>query len=416
MEACDKLVRGRIKIQKTNPFFAYLSLYLKFKESKDLPEWAGAGITPDGTFFYKKEFIEKLDDDEMIGVLIHEILHISLLHLLRLGNRTPEKWNLAADTTANQIIKDNNYRLPEGCILSDDENKVNIFGQIIENCNKKTTEEIYDELKIKFKKYKIGIRVNGNGKGNNGKDGQNKNQGFDVHYSKGKDGKLSEEERTKLEKDWLNRVEEAYVTAKLRGNVPLGIERLIGKLHENKINWRSLLRRYIQSYIPQDFTYATCSKKSVSAGFYMPNVIKEKIDIIVGIDCSGSIGEKELIDFVSEIVGMARGFRGVLRVRILTHDVEVHSDYDVENGNVEKIKKIQIKGGGGTSHKGVFNHIKEKYKDCVLAVFLSDGYSDINEINFEKYNFDKIFVISENGDDTQLKKKRCKIIKLKDEL
>ncbi|KKL16118.1 hypothetical protein LCGC14_2498840, partial [marine sediment metagenome] len=53
--------------------------------------------------------------------------------------------------------------------------------------------------------------------------------------------------------------------------------------------------------------------------------------------------------------------------------------------------------------------------DCKCAIFLTDGYSDIDGIKFEDYSFDKLFVISKDGDDSQLKGKPCEIIHLKDE-
>ena len=83
------------------------------------------------------------------------------------------------------------------------------------------------------------------------------------------------------------------------GKEPAGIERIIGKLHESKIDWKALLLRHIESSIPQDYTYARCSKKSISAGYYLPDTIKERIDVAVAIDCSGSIGRQELNDFIS---------------------------------------------------------------------------------------------------------------------
>lgn len=433
MDAADRLVRSRIKLQQKNPFFAYLSLGLKFQEDKGmLPEQsAGMGVAADGTLIYSKEFVEKLGEQELMGCLIHEILHLSLLHLLRVGSRNHIAYNISADILVNKVLLDNGYKLPAGLLIPDGEigsgkeNQITLKflgGQVIKDLDKKTSEIIYDELKIpKQSKMKIGIAVSGgNQKGKKGNPAQGQGngngsgnyQGFDYHIF-GKDGKeLTEKEKADLEREWINKVEEGYVVAKLRGSVPLGIERLIGKLHENKINWKSLLQRYIQSYLPSDFTWAKPNKKSVSAGYYMPDLIKERINICVGIDTSGSIGQEELVDFISEIIGIAKAFRGSLRVRLMTHDVDVHTDYVVENGNIAKIKELQIKGGGGTSHKPIFDFIKEKERDAKLAVFFTDGESDLDSIKFENYKFDKIFLISKEGDDRQLKNKRCKVIKL----
>jgi predicted metal-dependent peptidase len=71
--------------------------------------------------------------------------------------------------------------------------------------------------------------------------------------------------------------------------------------------------------------------------------------------------------------------------------------------------KLNIRGGGGTSHKDIFNKIDNKTK---WAIFLTDGESDLQEIDFHNYGFRKLFLISEGGTDEQLKGKDCQIIKL----
>ena len=140
MNIKERLTRARIQIQKKNSFFAYLSLYLKFKECKDLPEWAGAGVDEQGNLYYKKEYLQTLNDGEIEGLLTHEILHLSLLHLLRRKERDGNGWNISADVVVNQILKDNHFTLSKDWIIPDYNNEVEILGMKIKNCNKKTAE------------------------------------------------------------------------------------------------------------------------------------------------------------------------------------------------------------------------------------------------------------------------------------
>lgn len=398
MNAEEKLIRARIQIQNRNPFFAYLSLYLKFNEVKvkkgepDPLDGNNAGVDSEGNLYYKAEWIESLSDEEVIGLILHEIMHLSFIHLLRRGTRNGFGWNVAADIAVNQIILDNNFQLPKGGILPDN-NEIVIFGQKITDLDKKSAELIFDELKLKTKQ--------GNQPG-----GQ---PGFDKHFE---GDKLTPEEKKKLENDWLNRIEEAYVGAKMKGNVPSGIERLIGKIHEAQINWKTVLQRYILSYIPYDYTYAKPNKKSLSAGYYMPDYLKEKIKVVIAIDTSGSIGEKELSDFLSEIIGIAKAYQNRVDMRLLCHDTEVAEDLHVGNGNIEKIKQLKCKGGGGTSHKPVFEYIEKNIRDAKVAVFLTDGYSDLETMSF-KERFGKIFVIIKGGTTEWAKKKPCHVVELK---
>jgi predicted metal-dependent peptidase len=172
----------------------------------------------------------------------------------------------------------------------------------------------------------------------------------------------------------------------------------------------------VQNVLPYDYSYAKPFKSSFSTGYFMPDVSKEMINVVVGIDVSGSIGLKEYADFASEVIGMAQAFRNRITIRFLTHDVTVHNDYVVENGNVDKIRKLKIDGGGGTSHKDIMDYIQNKVKNAKLAIFLTDGYSDLENIKLDDYHFKKIFVIQQNGRDDCIKdKNRNKVIRLKGE-
>jgi len=394
----DRLIRARIKLQSKNPFFSYLSLFLKFQEDKDnkLDKWAGMGVKSNGELIYNREFVDKLSDEELKGVLSHEILHLALLHLLRLGNKDRVGWNIACDLCVNSILRQNSFSLPNGCLIPDYNNKFNIGSVTIENINEKTAEEIYNELPKQYKDNKC------KNCGGNYKIGDCK--GFDKHIDSDGEG-LTKEEKEKLKDDWKEKVSNAYVSAKQRGNLPLGLERLIGKLHKEQVDWKTLLKKHLLSFLPIDYTYSKPHKKSISSGYYMPNVLRDKIKVCVAIDTSGSISEKDLTDFLSEIVGMARAYQNQIDMTLYTHDIKIHDRYEVRNGNIQKIMQLKISGGGGTSHKPLIETINKEIENCSVTVFFSDCYSDLNEIDFNKNKFHSIFVVNRFGSDEQLKGK-----------
>lgn len=437
LTALDKLKRARIEIQRKNPFFAYLSLYLKFREDKykQLEEFAGMGVSADGTLIYKKEFVDSLKMEELRGVLIHEILHLSLLHLTRRKKREPLVWNVACDICVNHIVLENGFELPSDVVKADYQDEFKYGDITIENCGKKTAEQIYSELEHLIKEKGKWVMVGKYGypqyKGG-GSEGRGF-KGFDNHIeqvdksNKGKDkGKEGDNEdegienpnddiRREIENKWTQLGKEALVLAKMRGNMPRGVERFIGELDDSRVAWRTLLQKYIQRAIPYDYTYSSPSKKSMATGYYMPNTIKDFVDVIVAVDTSGSIGQKELEDFLSEIIGIAKSFSNRVKMRLLTHDTKVWDDWLVQNGNIEKIKALKIRGGGGTSHKEVFDYCENNIRDTKLLIAFTDGDSDLEEIDTGKYRFDKLFVISVDGHDRQLEEKNdCHIIKLKD--
>ena len=246
----ELITRAKIQIQKRNSFFAYLSLFLKFKESKDLPEDAGMGVDSKGNCYYKKEFVEEITSGnntaQLEGVITHEILHLALLHLLRVSSRDMQGWNFATDLVINSLLRENNFSLPDGVLMPDYNNSFNCGKKVIKDINKKTAEEVYDELpKIKVNK---NYYVLANGKDKDKKLGKS----FDEHIF---GENLTPKERKEAEKDWLGKVSEAIVQSRMKGDVPIGLERLIGELHKEQIDWKSLLQKYIMSMLPYDYTY-----------------------------------------------------------------------------------------------------------------------------------------------------------------
>jgi predicted metal-dependent peptidase len=317
-----------------------------------------------------------------------------------------DKWNISTDLAVNSMLVRNNFKLPSAGLVPNhyDEYtfKQDFFGKCItiKKISEKPAEEIYDELPD--------LQEQDGFSGCGGFDKHNEDDGDSE--GKGK-RKLTPAEIQEIEEKWKERLEEALLNSKMKGEVPLGMERLFDNIRKSVIPWRILLERVYSKAVPTDVNWLRRSKKSYACKIYLPNIIKEKVEVVNIIDTSGSISQDDLEVYISEIIGMARAYQNHIDMRIITHDCEVQDDYSIKNGNIEKIKALKIKGGGGTSHKPVFEYIKEKYKDTKIIISFTDGYSDLDDIDFNDYNFDKVFVIK-NGSEEQLNNKKCKIINI----
>jgi len=394
--ALEKIKKAKVRILQKSPFFSYLSLYLKIEENSDVET---IGVTPKGNVYYNPKFIEEITDEELLGVMAHEIMHLALLHLTRVGSRHKSSWNIATDLVINSMLISENFELPKGGLIPN-YNSYTIAEKQINDINTKIAEQIYDELPIQEIM-----------ESENGEDGM---KGFDEHQYDGDKEAMSESEKAEFENEWLNRINEAYIHAQERGKTPKGIERYIDKLKKAKVNWKGLLNRYLTSQIPQDYTWARRGKKSYATKLYLPDMVKETIEVVVAVDTSGSVGQKELSEFLTEIVGLANAYKEKITMRILTHDTDVHEDLLVNNGNIATIKKLKCKGGGGTEHTKVFDLIKSKYKDTRCVISFTDGWSDLKYMEFNDYPFNKIFVINKDGTDEQVKDKKCITINMRD--
>jgi predicted metal-dependent peptidase len=117
------------------------------------------------------------------------------------------------------------------------------------------------------------------------------------------------------------------------------------------------------------------------------------------IDLSGSVGQKEYADFISEIIGICKAYQERISMRIFSHDVDCYDNGVIENGNIEKVKKMQLKGGGGTSFSTPLKYLKDNNINPKCLIWLTDGYGD----SVERQNFPILWVLTKNGSDDLLK-------------
>jgi len=395
----ERILKTKILLQKTNPFFSYLLMSLKIQDYKDLlgeltPEQkkelekkkkedghlATMGVDAYGNLYYDADWVETLTDDELKGVLVHEVMHCVLEHMDRCGNRYHELFNIAGDVVINNMLVNNHLNLPKKVIVPSS-NECDVMGFHIKNIQEKSAEMLYDELWRKLadkfnrdtSKMKQHIKKHGG------------NYGFDTHiYDKG--GKLAKKNKNQQKPDWKKVTTDALHYAKSRGDTPAGMERELGRLNETFIDWRGLLYRYITSQIPVDYNWAKPSKRSQALGFYMPGVVKESIDIIAAIDTSGSISPRELTEFLSEVCGIISKFKNV-NLTVIDCDCRVNGAQDFKNVTADDIKsRIKLRGGGGTSHIPVFNWINKNKPAAKLLIAFTDGYTEFPKPKDVKIN------------------------------
>lgn len=377
-EASYKIVKAKVKLQKTSPFFAYLVSNLKFVEVENKEELSSMGVDSEGNCYYNPEFIMKLRDKELHGVLAHEVLHVVFEHMTRgIELESQELFNVACDMVINDILVTNDFDLPR----FNEKNSVNLIpynhscdfmGVEVEDLDKKTAEQVYRELLKKL-----------------GDKGKIKYVGFDEH-KQGK--KKTREERKQQQGKWKRTLAEASTFARQKGKLPDGLNLLIDDLLNEKVDWKQLLYKYITRTLPFDYTYSRPSKKSISCGVYMPSVLRESIEIVVSLDTSGSISKKELTEFLTEINGIAKSFNN-LNMKLIVCDSEIKDVYTIGNGHDKEISKLKIRGGGGTSHIPVYDYVKAEIPNTRLLINFTDGWTD-----YPKYEEVKtLWVICKDG-------------------
>ena len=102
MDADRKVARGKTKLLISYPFWGSLALATKFVEDNTIPTMCTDGRT----IRWSRAFVDELSPLNVLFVIAHEILHIALMHPLRVGNRNAKLWNIATDLAINiELVK-----------------------------------------------------------------------------------------------------------------------------------------------------------------------------------------------------------------------------------------------------------------------------------------------------------------------
>jgi len=407
LSAKEKITRAKIQLGYEKPFWAYLLNNIKIKADKDygvLGNMKTICACSSGDVYYDDDFINSLPELELRGVLAHEVFHIAFEHVKRfksVKDADAELFNICADMVVNNELLKDGFKLADGGVIPRND-KFEGLGLEVENISDKSVEMIYSELAKHVKKCgglgkRNGFDEHVNNKPNN-KDGDGNGDDDKGQKIKGS-GNIG---NTESQKDWKQTLSDAYAYAKQKGNVSGNLKRMIGEILNPQISWKQKLYKYITKEIPTDYTYIRPSKKSIASGVYLPSTLKENLEIVAGIDVSGSISQKDYDEFIGELIGIARGFQNV-KIKLLTWDVKIQSEYEFKNGDIENIKNVDLKGGwGGTDVNCVFKKINDDLPSTKVAVILTDGY--FGRIS-EEIKTPTLWVLTQHGTDAVIENK-----------
>lgn len=359
-EARERLITARIGLLLKAPFFGNLATRLKLVNAD---EWCSTAATDGLKFYYNSRFVMMLKTKEVEFLVGHEVLHVVYDHLGRRDNRDPQIWNIACDYAVNADLK--RHKVGEfittvGCLY---ESKY----------DGKAAELIYDDLMKDVQKIDIESLIDKmiddhlEGEDYSDTDGEGDGEG------KGKRPKLSPEEREQVRQE----VKQAIINAAQQagaGNIPAGVERMIKELTDPVMPWRELLQTNLTSAIKSDYSWMRPSRRGWHTDAVMPGMNPgEEIDVVVFIDMSGSISNKQGKQFLSEVAGMMESFDGY-RIRVACFDTAVYNLQEFTSSNLDTIEEYELAGGGGTDFDCIFNFLKEEGIEPVRLVVFTDGY------------------------------------------
>jgi len=348
-QARERLVTARIGLLLRHSFFGNLATRLQLINAD---EWCSTAATDGLKFYYNSRFIMMLKPKEVEFLVGHEVLHVVYDHMGRRGDRDPQLWNIADDYAVNADLK---------------RHKVGEFIKTVpclyeSKYDGKSAEEIYDDLYDKAEKINIEDLID-----------QMIDQHMDGNGENEGQPQMSDEERERVRQEVKQAIINAAQGAEA-GSIPKGVERLI-KQHTNPLMpWRELIQTNLTSSIRTDFSFMRPSRRGWHMDAILPAMTPgEEIDVVVGIDMSGSISTKQGQDFLGEIGGMMDTFDGY-RVHVFCFDTEIYNPKDFTSENLDSIDEYEPVGGGGTDFDAIFKYLKENAIEPKRLIVFTDGF------------------------------------------
>ena len=359
-QAREKLVTARIGLLLRHSFFGNLATRMQLINA-DL--WCSTAATDGLKFYYNSRFIMMLKPKEVEFLVGHEVLHVVYDHMGRRGNRDPEIWNIADDYAVNADLK--RHKVGEfiktvPCLYEqkyDGKPAEEIYDDLMKNVQKISIEDLLDQM--------IDDHMDGEGEGDS--------EGNGDKEGKGKRPTMSPEERERVRQEVKQAIINAASSAEA-GSLPLGVERLI-KQHTNPVMpWRELIQTNLTSAIRSDYSWMRPSRRGWHMDAIMPGMNPgEEIDVVVAIDMSGSISNKQAQQFLGEVGGMMDSFDGY-KVHVFCFDTETYNPKDFSSENMDLIDEYEPMGGGGTDFDCIFKYLKDVGNVPKRLICFTDGY------------------------------------------
>jgi predicted metal-dependent peptidase len=325
---------------------------------------------------YGREFVDKLNDAEFRFLILHECYHKLYRHLTtwhHLYKENPQLANVACDYVINLKIADDNKN--DGFATMTGALTVGCYDEQYRGMD---SAQVYEMLKQKQQQQQAsgdsttGTGNPGPGTGN-GSSSNSLPQGFDEHDWEGAQ-ELSADEQRELARDIDEAIRQGALIA---GKMGTGGDRDLAELLEPQVNWREVMRDFIQTTCSgSDYsTWQRPSRRYIGMGHYLPSGISEAIgELVIAGDMSGSIGQREISVILTETKEICDTVHPD-KVRMLYWDTQVCQDEEYDQHELDDlVKSTKPAGGGGTSVECVPEYITAKGIKPQAVVVITDGY------------------------------------------
>ena len=413
----EKAIQKDLQTFKTEmlmyrPFFGDILLRLPIIQDDSIP----TACTDGRTIRWSSKFFSSLNSAQRHYVLMHEVFHTLLMHPLRMGDRDPKIWNIAADMVANSMCDamcyDVNKLKPEKMM---ERPRNGIFAMVHPES---TVESLYGMLlaDIEWKGGKTSIK----------EDYRPASHGRCIKRIEivpdqdlqpgGISGRMLTPEERKMLEQQISSLIRSAAEGDRSAIGSYFIPRALVQLTQPKpVSWRQVLKEHLMEVTSEDASYTTPERKYIHMDLILPGYcLSEEGDLETlwaFVDSSGSISGETLNQFLTQLYRIVKEFHCELNICYWdTAVTEVYTKIRTE----KQVLECQPKHSGGTDINCVFNWMEEKHVRPDIMLIMTDGYfGNVSPENRRRLRpRDTVLVISNDSVNVQYKEigKVCRLI------
>lgn len=300
---------------------------------------------------FGREYCGRLPDDELLFVVIHEAMHVALMHSFRTGSRDRALANIAQDAVINCQLKAMGYW-----------RGFEKYGWVM--LPWVTTEMGWEEVYARL------LQENGGKGGGKGQGdlslGQTGGGGFNG------EGDVAPAPEGASEMDAKASIQAAARMAKACGCGNGVVSMVLEGALDSVVPWQDALRHLMLSKVRDDYSYRRWSRRHFATfGVVCPTLYSDSMGgMVLGFDTSGSIfgSPEELHQIAAEINAIAEDLKPEY-IEVVYCDSDVAGVERFEQG--DKVI-LHPKGGGGTRFKPVFDYVEKMETTPAVLVYFTD--------------------------------------------
>ncbi len=388
----SQIAQFRVDLIRELPFYGEMLSHFEIIESKAFPTAATDGRV----IYYNLSFFRELSEGQRNFVLLHELLHIILLHPFRADGKNVKLWGIAADYVVNGLVMQLiwTYQRMRKHAIPFEEPPCGFF--LTGYCGQ-SAEQLYYILEqevgkiVKFLRNKIIVAIVNELGETEDKEVTAKDLDLILKLSKSESEMMEDQIRSWMSgalKNWTDDPSVEMISQQLF---------LIDRARI--LPWKRILKRFLRESEETDVSYDHPERKYLHMDLILPGEGRETEnntleDVWAFIDTSGSISANEKNNFITQLYRICKQFHA--KINIGYWDVAMHEVY--RNVTDTNILNATTGHRGGTDATAVYDYLDRNRIRASVILILTDGcFERVDPARLVPYRKKTIVVLSDSS-------------------